>query len=119
MLVRASPSTSRIGIAAILSMTLIVFAEITRYEAWLLAPIFGAFVFFSYSDRSLRSLALVSPLCSLFRWCGPQRIQCTQAIPFWISRHCVQAPLEPLDPICSASEIAWRASRATRVITSP
>jgi len=45
--------------ATLLALGLVVLAEMMRYEAWVLAPIFGIFLFF-VSDRSWRSATVVS-----------------------------------------------------------
>jgi 4-amino-4-deoxy-L-arabinose transferase-like glycosyltransferase len=51
--------------AAVLALGFVVVAQMTRYEAWVLSPLFGAFVFFC-SDRSWRSLALVITILIAF-----------------------------------------------------
>jgi 4-amino-4-deoxy-L-arabinose transferase-like glycosyltransferase len=59
VLVHASASAGKMMISGVLALGLLVLAEMTRYEAWVLAPIFGAF-FFLRSDRSWRSAAVLS-----------------------------------------------------------
>jgi hypothetical protein len=70
VLVCASTSSANMTIFGGLVLGLLALAEMTRYEAWVLAPIFGAFLFFR-SDRSWRSAVVVSSALVVFPllWC--------------------------------------------------
>jgi hypothetical protein len=70
LLVRASALATNVLIVRMLALGLVVLAEMTRYEAWVLAPIFGAFIFFC-SDRSWRAAVVVSTVLVAFPvlWC--------------------------------------------------
>ena len=59
VLVRACGTAGKMTIATVLALGFVVLAEVTRYEAWVLAPIFGVFLFF-HSDRSWRAATIVS-----------------------------------------------------------
>jgi len=117
VLVRASASWANMAIASVLALGLVVLAEMTRYEAWVLAPIFGAFLFF-HSDRSWRSAAVVSTALVAFPvlWCVGNAVYMGDT-PSWASPWRVGAPFARSAPTCSGSAIVWRGSHARRAIT--
>jgi 4-amino-4-deoxy-L-arabinose transferase-like glycosyltransferase len=73
-LIRASTSGTNVTFVAMLAFGFVALAEMTRYEGWILAPIFGAFIF--RVGRSWRLAAVLSTVLVAFPvlWCAENAV---------------------------------------------